>query len=148
MRVPIETADQATMTTVAGPTQSKSQTLLMKPSGGMPASTDSKNMLVPSNPSESNDESQVKIGLPYPNNIKVEKRSETSLIVSWDPPTAPLPINQSIDVDNLYDLNEQLVSVQSYNLYLNNELRSVLSGVEERVAILDDVDLTVVNYTI
>lgn len=86
-----------------------------------------------------------KQGLPYPNNMKVEKRSETSLMVTWDPPTAPLPINQSIDVDNLSDLNEQLVTVQTYNLFLNNELRGVISGLDERVAVLDDVDLTVPN---
>lgn len=86
-----------------------------------------------------------KQGLPYPNNLKVEKRSESSLLVTWDPPTAPLPINQSIDVDNLSDLNEQLVTVQSYNLFINNELRSVISGMDDRVAVLDDIDLTVPN---
>lgn len=86
-----------------------------------------------------------KQGLPYPNNLKVEKRSESSLVVTWDPPTAPLPINQSIDVDNLSDLNEQLVTVQSYNLFLNNELRSVISGMDDRVAILDEIDLAVPN---
>jgi hypothetical protein len=89
-------------------------------------------------------EPQIKIGLPYPNNLRVEKRSETSLTVTWDPPTAPLPINQSVDVENINDLNEQLVNVQCYNLFLNNELRCVISGMDERLAILDDIDLGVV----
>jgi hypothetical protein len=93
------------------------------------------------------DSSTIKIGLPYPNNLKVEKRSETSLLVSWDPPTAPLPINQSIDTDNLYvyDLNEQMVNVQTYNLYLNHELHSVISGMDDRIAILEGIDLSVVS---
>lgn len=90
------------------------------------------------------DGSSIKIGLPYPNNLKVEKRSETSLLVSWDPPTAPLPINQSIDAENLYayDINEQVVNVQKYNLFLNHELHNVINGTDERIAILEDIDLS------
>lgn len=99
-------------------------------------------------PQQAATQQQNKVGLPYPSNLKVEKRSEASLLVTWDPPTAPLPISQSIDVDNLADLNEQLITVQCYNLYLNNELRCVISGIDDRVAVLDDIDLNMVSLMI
>lgn len=136
-------------------TQSKSQKLDTINGGnkttGVGAAVPGGILMLPQNPLEpasstsSINEPQIKLGLPYPNNMKVEKRSETSLLVTWDPPTAPLSINQSIDVDNLSDINEQLVNVQSYNLFLNNELRSVISSMDDRVAILDEIDLGVPN---
>lgn len=128
-------------------TQSKSQKLDAVNGGNKPGGILMlpQNVLEPASSTSSINEPQIKLGLPYPNNMKVEKRSETSLLVTWDPPTAPLSINQSIDVDNLSDINEQLVNVQSYNLFLNNELRSVISSMDERVAVLDEIDLGVPN---
>ena len=81
--------------------------------------------------------------LPYPSNLKVEKQSETLILVSWDPPTAPLSFNQSIEGDNYLstDSNDQTIAIQTYNIFLNNELYSTISGNEERVTILKDVDL-------
>lgn len=137
------TSAAAATSTGPGLTQSKSQKL----DGGKGILLLPQNPLEPASSTSSiNEPSTIRIGMPYPNNLKVEKRSETSLLVTWDPPTAPLSINQSLDVDNLSELNEQLVSVQTYNLYLNNELRSVISGMDERIAILDDIDLTMVIY--
>lgn len=90
----------------------------------------------------------VKIGVPYPNNLKVEKESDNQILVSWDPPTAPLSLNQSIESDNL-PLNEaaheQTVHIQTYNVYLNNELYISLNGQDERICILKNIDLTIVS---
>lgn len=124
------------------------QTVLAKPSNHH------EKLMLP-NPTDNVDDlssSSVRIGLPYPNNLKVEKRSETSLLASWDPPTAPLSLSQSIDGDSLcaitYDLNEQAINVQSYNLYLNHEIHSVINGNEDRVAVLEDIDLTMVIFNL
>jgi hypothetical protein len=89
----------------------------------------------------------IKIGLPYPNNLKVEKFSDKSVIVTWDPPSAPISLSQSIDGENLtgtYDMNEMNI-LQNYSLYLNHELYTVLNIAEDRVVIIDDVDLSVVS---
>jgi hypothetical protein len=92
----------------------------------------------------------VRIGLPYPSNLRVEKMSEMSLLVRWDPPTAPISLNQSIEFDNLnnpaFDPNDQAVAtIQSYNLYLNNELHSMINGNDECAAIIDGIDLNSVS---
>ena len=90
----------------------------------------------------------VKIGLPYPSNLRVEKVSEMSLLIRWDPPTAAISLNQSLDFENLnnpqFDSNEQVVNVLNYNLYLNNELHSVINGNDECAAIIEDIDLNTV----
>lgn len=101
----------------------------------------------------------IKIGLPYPHNLRVERLGENSILVKWDPPTAAISsLNQSIDsTDNMnhsvsqFDLNNdaQMVqgvsNVQTYNLYLNNELHSVINGGEECAAIIEEVDLSTVS---
>ena len=111
----------------------------------LPGITNKISNLIP-NLNEDLDESSIKIGLPYPNNLKVEKRSETSLLVTWDPPTAPL--NQSTDGENLggtFDLSESNLSIQSYNLYLNHELYRVINANEDLIAVLNDIDLSMVS---
>lgn len=98
-------------------------------------------------PAEINSTS-IKIGLPYPNNLKVEKQSDNQILVSWDPPTAPLSLNQSIESDSLpltEIANEQVVQIQTYNIFLNNELYSSINGNEERISILKNIDLTIVS---
>ena len=90
----------------------------------------------------------IKIGLPYPNNLRVEKRSETSLLVKWDAPTAAISLNQSVDGDNItgsFDPNE-IILLQGYNIYLNHEHHSVTNASEDRVAILENIELSVVCF--
>lgn len=96
--------------------------------------------------SDKNKEDRVKIGLPYPNNLRVEKRTEKSLLIYWDPPSAPLPIDQPLDADYnpVNDLNIN-IQVAYYNLFLNNELHSVINGNDEQIAVIDDIDLSVPN---
>ncbi len=98
-------------------------------------------------PTEINSAS-IKLGLPYPNNLKVEKQSENQVLVSWDPPTAPLSLNQSIESDILppaESTSEQVIQIQTYNVFLNNELHSSMNGNEERISILKNINLTVVS---
>lgn len=91
-------------------------------------------------------EDKIKIGLPYPNNLRVEKRSEKSLLIYWDRPSAPLSFDQSIDSDYnpISDFNGN-IEVAYYNLFLNNELHSVINGNDEQIAVIDDIDLSVPN---
>ena len=93
-------------------------------------------------------EPSIKIGLPYPSNLKIEKRTETSVFVSWDGPTAAISLNQSIDNESLattlQDANE--VSFQSYNIFLNHEIYAVINASEELSLLIDNVDLNVVSY--
>ena len=89
----------------------------------------------------------IKIGLPYPSNLKVEKQSDTQILVNWEPPTAPLSLNQSIESDNLVSTeatSEQIIQIQTYNVFLNHELYKSLSGVEERIVVIKDVNLNIV----
>jgi len=75
--------------------------------------------------------------------------------VSWDPPTAPISLNQSIDCEQLLQstLNGESTIVadmsafklQSYNVYLNHEIYMVINANEERCVLLEDVDLNVPN---
>jgi hypothetical protein len=98
-------------------------------------------------PAEINSAS-IKIGLPYPNNLKVEKQSENQVLVSWDPPTAPLSLNQSIESDILpptESTSEQVIQIQTYNVFLNNELHNSINGIEERISMLKNINLTVVS---
>ncbi len=91
----------------------------------------------------------VKIGVPYPNNLKVEKQTDNQILVSWDAPTAPLSLNQSIESDNLPSneaAHEQTVHIQTYNVYLNNELYISINGQDERICILKNIDLTIVSF--
>ncbi len=116
-----------------------------------------KNSLIPVNHDDDLNESKVKIGLPYPSNIKIEKRNDTSFLVSWDPPTAPISLNQSIDCEQLQHqqstLNSESTSVadtsafklQSYNIYLNHEVYTMINANEERAVIVEDVDLNMPN---
>ncbi|CAF0705935.1 unnamed protein product [Brachionus calyciflorus] len=98
---------------------------------------------------DSKNDEIVKIGLPYPSNLKVEKRSDKSIFICWDAPTAPLPLDQSIENDTQNNNNnndlKQNVEVTFYNLYLNNELHSVVNGNDDRIAIFENIDLTVPN---
>ena len=107
---------------------------------------DNKISTIPNSFDDAND-AAIKIGLPYPNNLKVEKFSDKSVIVTWDPPSAPISLSQSIDGENLtgtYDMNEMNI-LQNYSVYLNHELYTVLNIAEDRVVIIDDVDLSVVS---
>jgi hypothetical protein len=99
------------------------------------------------NNNDYDDGSLVKIGLPYPSNLRAEKMSENSLLVRWDPPTTPISLNQSIDIENLNasTFDEQIISIQNYNLFLNHDLHSVLYGGDECAAIVEDIDLNTVN---
>jgi hypothetical protein len=86
-------------------------------------------------------------GIPHPSNLRLEKKNERSILVSWDPPTAPLSLNQSVDFDNNLpvEVKEQVISVQSYNIYLNNDVYRVVSGNQARTIQLDNVDLNAVG---
>jgi hypothetical protein len=92
--------------------------------------------------------SAIKIGLPYPQNLRIEKRSDSSFIVTWEPPTAPIS-NQSIDNDNLsvpasfHDSSE--IIIQSYKVYLNHEIYSVINAEEDLMVLVENVDLSVVR---
>lgn len=95
-------------------------------------------------------DASIKIGLPYPNGLKVEKFSEKSVIVTWDAPSAPISLSQSIDGENLsgtFDMSEMNI-LQSYNVYLNHELYTVVNVAEDRVVIVDDVDLSIVCFNL
>jgi hypothetical protein len=84
--------------------------------------------------------------LPYPHNLRVEKKSDTSIQVSWDPPTAPLSLNQSIEHDGgSSDLVDHTMIIQTYNIFLNNELKNALNGSEDRTLVLNDIDFSVAN---
>lgn len=144
----ISTSTVSTMT-IAQPTQpstASAQLPLAKQTSS--AKTEKLNIL-PTSLEEASDTS-IKIGLPYPNNLKVEKFSEKSVIVTWDPPSAPISLSQSIDGENLtgtFDMNEMNI-IQSYNVYLNHDLYVVVNISEDRVVIIDDVDLSLVRKMI
>ena len=93
---------------------------------------------------------QVKPSMSFPNSLKVEKQSDTLILVSWDGPTAPLSFNQSIDSDNIVmdNTSDQVISVQTYNVFLNHELLMAVNGIDERVAVLNNVDLSIVSFRI
>ena len=91
-------------------------------------------------------ESTVKIGLPYPHNIKIEKRSDTSFVIRWEAPTAAISLNQSIDCDqNDASIDTCDPKIQSYNIYLNHEIYTMINATEETIALVEDVDLSVPN---
>lgn len=130
----------------------KSESTLSQPA--IPPQSLSKSNLIPSNYLHDVSETgAVKIGLPYPSNIKIEKQSETSFIVTWDPPAAPISLNQSIDCEQSPSLSsapnstgdESLIKVQTYNLYLNHEIYTVINATEEPMVLVENVDLNVPN---
>lgn len=95
-------------------------------------------------------DTSIKIGLPYPNNLKVEKFSEKSVIVTWDAPNAPISLSQSIDGEIMtsgvtYNEFSEINNIQNYNVYLNHELYTMVNLAEDRVVIIDDVDFSVVS---
>ncbi len=105
---------------------------------------------VPGVPIQTEDKhsAQIKVGLPYPNNLRLEKQSDTSLLAKWDPPTAPISLNQSIEFENYngtVDSVEQILNIQFYNVYLNNELYCVINEAEERKALLERIDFNSSN---
>jgi hypothetical protein len=85
--------------------------------------------------------------LPYPHNLRVEKKSDKSIQISWDPPTAPLPLYQSIEHDagSSSDLVDHNMIIQNYNIFLNNELKNALNGNEDRLVVLNDIDFSISN---
>lgn len=87
-----------------------------------------------------------KFGVPYPNNLRLEKKSDRSILVNWDPPTAPLGQTQSIDYDNNFvDVKEQVVNVQTYNLFLNNDIYKSINGNQPLSILIQDIDLNAVR---
>lgn len=105
-----------------------------------------KNALIPAKYIDELSESTVKIGLPYPYNIKIEKRSDTSFLVRWEAPTAAISLNQSIDCDqNDVNIDTSDPKVQSYSIYLNHEIYTMINASEETYALVENADLSVVS---
>jgi hypothetical protein len=90
----------------------------------------------------------LKLGLPYPSNIRIDKRSDSSCTVAWDPPAAPISISQSIDCEQPLGgevAAGDMVKVQTYSVYLNHELYAVVGASEECAVLVEGVDLAVPN---
>jgi hypothetical protein len=89
------------------------------------------------------------VPIAFPNNLKIDKKSERSVIVTWDPPTIPLPSDQQLEgnVANLPINVDQTVPVVilNYNIYLNHELYAVVGGTSERLTTIEDVDMQIVS---
>ena len=72
-------------------------------------------------------------------------------MVSWDPPVAPISLNQSIECDQstfqeTLTANDTPLKVQSYNLFLNHEIYTIINASEDLFVLIDDVDLNAVRF--
>ncbi|ETE71507.1 RIMS-binding protein 2, partial [Ophiophagus hannah] len=78
-------------------------------------------------------EGDISIAVPYPRKVTLIKQFASSLLVTWDPPLVP---------------SGSCLDVQSYNVYVDTELRENVKAGSQMKAMIDKLDLKTKAYRI
>ncbi|XP_063147180.1 peripheral-type benzodiazepine receptor-associated protein 1 [Candoia aspera] len=78
-------------------------------------------------------EGGVSIAVPYPRKVTLIKQFGSSLLVTWDPPLVP---------------NGSSLDVQSYNVYVDTELRENVKASSQMKAMIEKLDLKTKAYRV
>ncbi|KAG8122841.1 hypothetical protein E2320_018320 [Naja naja] len=78
-------------------------------------------------------EGGISIAVPYPRKVTLIKQFASSLLVTWDPPLVP---------------SGSCLDVQSYNVYVDTELRENVKASSQMKAMIDKLDLKTKAYRV